>query len=82
MRKINFNWITAGYLVLLGLILLSTTSRQPDRPKQMIIERFEDYNSMKDRTEFLFKKGWLVKDMESFHNLSNSYSDYIVIYEK
>jgi len=82
MRKINFSWITAGYLVFLGLILLATTSHEPEKPKQMLILTFDNNRDMKAQSEFLFKKGWIVKDMEPFIDGLPSYSSFIVIYEK
>lgn len=82
MKKINFNWITAGYLVFLGLILLSTTSREPDQPKQMLILKFDDYRDLKFQSEHLFKKGWRVKHTESYLEGSRYDSDFLVIYEK
>ena len=82
LRKINFNFITLGYLLFLAVILIAFTGPDQKKPTQLLILEFNSYEQMKDQSENLFKKGWQVKDLEPYHDNSNSHSDFIVIYEK
>lgn len=82
LKKINFNFITLGYLLFLSVILIATKGPEPARPSKLLILKFGDYEEMRFQTEQLFKKGWQVKDMEAYHKNSTSTSDFIVIYER
>jgi hypothetical protein len=82
LKKLDFNFVLLSYLLFLAVILIAFTPAVPKTPRQLLIREYGGYEEMKRETEQLFKKGWQIKDMESYQDNSQSTSDFIVFYER
>lgn len=81
-KKLDFNFVIIAYILLMAVIILGTTTKEQVKPTQVLIKKYDAVEDMQHQSEQLFKKGWQIKDLESYQYFNQSTSNFIVIYER